>query len=385
MQSYANGQAIIFSAYQGTLLIIVYNTSLSIYSNSTVRISSPAQPSTNIWYYVTYIHQNNGLCSLYLNNSLVGTYTNSGGLVTSSGNFCLGTYDVSQGSPFNGYIDDFRLYNYAITMNPRITWRGLGTSIFSTQGKNVAWNGSMWVAVGSGTNSIAYSYDGITWMGLGTSVFTQGNGVAWNGTLWIAVGSGTNSIAYSYNGLVWTGLGTSIFTTGNGVAWNGTLWVAVGSGTNSIAYSYDGMSWIGLGVTLFSSSGNSVAWNGSRWVAMGSGTNTILYSSNGISWVSAVSCFTTAGNSVTWNGTRWLAVGSGGNTIGYSNDGSTWAASQTISPNQSGLLSNTWTQNGVTWTANISSILNSDYPAYGAFNNYSGNTVEPNPTHVIPS
>jgi hypothetical protein len=342
MQSFANGQAVIFSAHQNTLLIIVYAGSLSIYSNSAVRISSTAQPSTNTWYYATYIHQNNGLCSLYLNNSLVGSYTNSGGLGTSSGNFCLGTYDVSQGTPFNGYIDDFRLYNYATTVNPRITWRGLGTGVFSTQGKNVAWNGSMWVAVGSGTNSIAYSYDGITWMGLGTYVLTQGNGVAWSGSMWIAVGSGTNSIAYSYDGLRWTGLGTSVLTQGNGVAWNGTLWVTVGSGTNSIAYSYDGMSWTGLGVTLFSSSGNSVAWN-NRWVAVGSGTNTILYSSNGISWVSATSCFTTAGNGVTWNGTRWLAVGSGTNTIGYSSNGSTWtgAGSSIISTAGSNIASNT--------------------------------------------
>jgi hypothetical protein len=167
-----------------------------------------------------------------------------------SPNFAIGTYDTGTSSPFNGSIDDVRIYNYAISMNQRITWRGLGTSIFSSQGNGVAWNGTMWVAVGSGTNSIAYSYDGITWIGLGNSIFTSGNGVAWSSSMWIAVGSGTNhSIACSYDGIRWTGLGNGTFATqGNGVAWSGSLWVAVGSGTNSIAYSYDGMTWFGLNV-----------------------------------------------------------------------------------------------------------------------------------------
>jgi hypothetical protein len=328
--------------------------------------------STNTWYNVTGIFQAYGLCSLYVNNTMVGSSTNIGGLGTGIMDMWMGSWQTS--SPFNGFIDDIRIYNYAITMNPKITWRGLGTSVFSAQGKGVAWNGSMWVAVGGGTNSIAYSYDGITWMGLGTSVLTQGNGVAWNGAMWVAVGNGTNSIAYSSNGTTWTGLGTSLFSTsGNGIAWNGSMWVAVGSGTNSIAYSYDGISWTGLGTTLFSSQGNNVAWNGNRWVAVGSGTNTILYSTNGINWSTATSsCFTGYGSGITWNGARWVATGSGTNTIGYSVDGSTWNKSQNITPNQTGLSSDTWTQNGITWTSSASTTYNAGYPAYGAFNNYYG-------------
>ena len=88
-----------------------------------------------------------------------------------------------------------------------------------------------WVAVGNGTNSIAYSNDGITWTGVTLkNIFsTIGFGVAWNGIMWVAVGQGTHSIAYSYDGITWTGLGTSIFSTrGTGVAWNGKMWVAVG-------------------------------------------------------------------------------------------------------------------------------------------------------------
>ena len=50
-----------------------------------------------------------------------------------------------------------------------MNWTGVtaSTTIFSTNGLGVAWNGTRWVAGGQGTNSIAYSSDGITWTGLG--------------------------------------------------------------------------------------------------------------------------------------------------------------------------------------------------------------------------
>ena len=51
--------------------------------------------------------------------------------------------------------------------------------------------------------------------------FTEGLGVTWNSLRFVAVGQGTNSIAYSTNGITWFGLGTSIFT------------VIVGIGVNS--------------------------------------------------------------------------------------------------------------------------------------------------------
>jgi hypothetical protein len=247
---------IIFSAYS-TFFAVLINPSNQLTAvipsgggSNYVNVGSSYVLTVNTWYYFSLIFQTNGVCSLYLNNALLGGITNSqgvGSLTTSV--FELSGYDSNQAFAFNGYIDDFRLYNYAVTVNPRITWRGLGTSIFSTQGNGVAWNGTMWVAVGSGTNSIAYSYDGVTWIGIGTSIFTQGNAVAWGDYIWVAVGSGTNSIAYSNDGITWTGLGINTFSIqGNSIAWNGSLWVAVGSGTYSIAYSNDGKNWTGINV-----------------------------------------------------------------------------------------------------------------------------------------
>ena len=73
-------------------------------------------------------------------------------------------------------------------------------------------------------NTIAYSSDGIDWIGLGKDIFsTSGQGVAWNGTRFVAVGEGTNTIAYSSDGITWTPSvdSTNIFTiSGYNVAGN---------------------------------------------------------------------------------------------------------------------------------------------------------------------
>ena len=222
-----------------------------------------------------------------------------------------------------------------------------GNTIFSNA-SGVAWNGTMWVAVGSGSNTIAYSSDGITWIGStsGNSVFTsqgQGIGIAWNGTMWVAVGGANtgsiNTIAYSYYGATgWIGVTGSdnFFNYGFGVAWNGTMWIAVGGGDsrpNTIVYSYNGINWTGLGNTFFSGwAGSGVAWNGTMWVAVGEGNPSIIYSYNGLDWIGVTGSNSIfyIGKGVAWNGTMWTAVGGsngdGGSpyTIAYSYNGINW-------------------------------------------------------------
>jgi hypothetical protein len=85
--------------------------------------------------------------------------------------------------------------------------------------------------------------------------------------MWVAVGEGTNSIAYSSDGTFWTGVAgsTSLFNNyGAGVAWCGSLWVAVGSGSFQIATSPDGINWTGLSSSVLSANGNRVAWNSGK-------------------------------------------------------------------------------------------------------------------------
>ena len=252
-----------------------------------------------------------------------------------------------------------------------INWTSLGTSVFSTTGNAVAWNGSLWIAGGDGTNTLAYSSDGINWTGVGTSVFNAyGNGVAWNGTLWVAVGGdddGANTLAYSSDGINWIGLGKSIFSTvGYGVAWNGSLLVAVGGGPNTLAYSSDGINWTGLGESVFSTFGNGVAWNGSLWIASGSGTNTLAYSYDGINWTGlGTSDFSTDGYGVAWNGSLWVAGGAGTNTLAYSYDGINWTGIGTSIFSIAG-YGVAW--NGSLWVANGDGTTNTLAYSYDGIN-----------------
>jgi hypothetical protein len=238
-----------------------------------------------------------------------------------------------------------------------ITWSGLGATIFTENGYDVAWNGSnLWVAVGNGTNTIATSINGTDWIPRSSvnSIFNTGFGVAYGSNLWVAVGNGTmNSIATSPNGIIWTGLGNSIFTgSGNaGVAWNGfNLWVAVGEGTNTIATSPNGTAWTGLGNTILNQ-GAGVAYGSNLWIAVGGGGgNKIVTSSNGTIWTpssSGNSLFTLACLDVAWNGSNlWVAVGNGTNTIATSINGTDWIPST----NGNSIFS---IGHGVTWNTSL--------------------------------
>ena len=105
---------------------------------------------------------------------------------------------------------------------------------------------------------------------------------------------------------------------------------------------------------------------------------------------------------VSGNGQYMLASVSGGGLFMSSNFGSTWSQVQSVAnqgawsslalsytgqymtatqlvttgimPQLTGLASNTWTVNGVNWTASASTNLTGTYPAYGAFNNYYGSS-----------
>jgi hypothetical protein len=180
-------------------------------------------------------------------------------------------------------------------------------------GQNVSHNGLMWIAVGGGsfsTYNIGYSYDGITWTGLTITYLSAINDIAWNGSIWIAVGVPVNnvSIIYSEDGINWNPVeGTaSILPTANGISWNGTMWVAVGTGNTPIVYSYNGISWNTTSNLIFNiSGGNKISWNGNMWIASGQGSNTLAYSYNGLTWSGLGSTiFNQAGYGIAYNGRR---------------------------------------------------------------------------------
>jgi len=189
----------------------------------------------------------------------------------------------------------------AYSTDSGITWSSAtsATGVFSGSCNGAAWNGKLWVAVGSLAvgaggigNTLATSPDGITWTGRGAYIFsTAGNAVAWSKELglWVATGQGTNIAAYSYDGVYWfAGSNTSGLTAGLDVKWNGSVWVLVGtSGTVGLLYSANGKVWTQVlpQNVAVSPAGNavSVIWNGQAWINAFS-NNTFITSSNGISW-----------------------------------------------------------------------------------------------------
>jgi hypothetical protein len=169
----------------------------------------------------------------------------------------------------------------AYSLDGGITWTPSANSsaVFSNTVYNAAWNGKLWIAVGSGGNTIATSTDGNQWIGRGSYIFTTaGYGIAWSNeqTVWIACGEGTNSLAYSYDGIYWSGLGNTIVNPVYDVEWNGSIWIAAGSpisGNKSITYSYDGLNWqLPTQTNLFDLSAQRLFWNGSFWVGIGKST-----------------------------------------------------------------------------------------------------------------
>jgi hypothetical protein len=226
------------------------------------------------------------------------------------------------------------------------TWTGKGNTIFSSYGYHACWNGTIWVAVGTGTNSIATSTDGgVSWLGRGQTIFSVGHRVVWAASLnvWVAVGGGTFKIATSPDGIVWTGRGASIFSSyGFGIDWNGTVFIAGGQGGNSIATSTDGINWFGKGIGSSTNGTALVYWSSALNIWIASRDNTIpsfmTSTDNGNTWVNA-----TGGNYMTclaWDGTRFISGGDSGGTgsTWTSTNGTAWTSTGT-SPNNTTLIS----------------------------------------------
>jgi hypothetical protein len=264
----------------------------------------------------------------------------------------IGVMDSISCMAYNGtiWVASGGSTNYTIAYsNDGINWTGVVNSktLLSSTCRNVVWNGSMWVGIGAGTNSMLYSYDGINW-NAGTNIFTgtttQGQGVAWNGTVWLAVGEGSVNLATSTDGINWTAVptySTSLYSSNmyNGchsVAWGGNKWIIGGYAKNSAMYYTTNTTaltgWTAISGTGFNSmgAGKSIAWNGSYWIALSgnnsSGNNSIIKSTDGITWTGVSNVFTIA-YGASWNGKMWLAAGTNGSNglLMYSYDGNTWS------------------------------------------------------------
>ncbi len=195
----------------------------------------------------------------------------------------------------------------------------------------------LWIAVGSGANRAAFSYNGLDcWVPLPalSFIFTnEGNAIAWSDVQgqWVAGGQGNFKIATSPDGFVWTGRASPFTTAVLGVAYSPFLnqWVAVGSGSTVIAYSKDAITWTQVMVAVQPNViGRHVTWAselGMYLVSLNGESYSTATSPNGASWTTAYGAFhpelMTQGS--VWNGTSFILAGSSStDTIMTSVDGS---------------------------------------------------------------
>ena len=178
------------------------------------------------------------------------------------------------------------------------TWTAIPATFtgFGSGGNAVASDGSIFVTVGSGTDTMFWSPDGVTWNVTTSGAFTEsGSRIAHNGTRWIATGTDSPSVPRvitSTNGLTWTTVSIpypDAATYAHTVMWNGTYWLLVGS-DQGVYQSFDGLTWTKISVILssFENQPIRIAWNGSYWIATGRGLppslGTFLYSEDAITW-----------------------------------------------------------------------------------------------------
>ena len=158
--------------------------------------------------------------------------------------------------------------------------------------------------------------------------------VEYGNGMWVAgMESPSNTLAYSYDGINWTGLGSTIFTAHcNFVKYGGGMWVAAGTGTNNVAYSNDGINWTGINTATLYLEATQVAYGGtSGWMIASPGK--ISWSPDGINWTNVKTTAYAQNESIGFSPTsgvglgRWLHGNREGFAMGYSDDnGASWSS-----------------------------------------------------------
>lgn len=244
---------------------------------------------------------------------------------------------------------------YSLTNPPTASsWVGIPNSAntFTTNCFTIAYANGTWVAVGTGTNTIAYSTStppvASSWVGIPSSgTFNgvvnipalYGRNIAYANGVWVVVGEGTNSIAYSLanppTAESWVGIQYAPISNAYGITFGNGTWVI--SGVGGLSYSTQtpptANSWVSIpNNTLNDASLNITSTDFTRrviyangvWLAAGPGTNTLCYSVENPpiagSWMPITTSvlFGTACRSVAYGNGTWVACGESGALLAYS-------------------------------------------------------------------
>ena len=246
-----NLQTFVSSYYQ--VLFSMYSTGVQIYINNVTQQIGMVVPSgsgtglvispftsiaLNTWYNVTLTFQTGGSYYFYLNNLLITSGAAVGTGTFTSTNFSLGTYDNSIGTPFNGYIDDLKIYNSAITFTPMVpaNWNNVAVSNSGTYMLATVANGGLFMSSNSGStwSQVTSELLAANWSSLAISATGQYM-LAYSAPVVVQLQmtglTGAATVSYTVNGVNWTvsassnnGGSQSPFTAFNNT--NGDAWLS---------------------------------------------------------------------------------------------------------------------------------------------------------------
>ena len=261
-QDISSNQWIISSDAQNanTMVIYINNSSLVFYVASAPKITASIT-TVNTWYNISLIYQSGGTSYLYVNYQLIGTYNNT---PSTSGNTTIRIGGVNNVA-FNGYIDDFKIYNYALfPQNYNYTAiSGNGQYMLASTTNNGLYmssnSGSTWSQVPTISNNNYINPNTTTNVGTGVlTIFPYSSSWTNSGITWTS----TASASYTSNYLPWVAF-NNVFTVStapyswatpaiySGATYNGTTptsivgvgsikgeWLQIQSSVPLIMYSY---------------------------------------------------------------------------------------------------------------------------------------------------
>jgi hypothetical protein len=436
----ATNDQTLFSAYSSICRISLtssgsLNFLIPTGPSNAVGYATPSRVMPSTWYYVTMIFQSNATCSFYLNNNLLGTYTNVGGISPSfpTTNYTLGCYDNDVTFAYGGYIADFRLYNTAITYTAvpvlaPFAWLKFENNTTDSMGAVTA-NVTGTLAYVPGQIGASAVYLNNTTNGAGGTATTYIRGSVWSTpTTGFTVTGAFNVQSYAASN------NQIIFSTG-GTASSNAVFLYIAPTTNTIAAQVPSAvtitsnvvaalnTWYTFALIVQPSGGtctlllNGTAYTGtssattSSTAFFGLGTYDATATTNAFNgyiddikiynFVSSIPLSTSrnwTSLAVSGNGQYQLAGTDDGAVLSSTNYGVSWlyqptassagsirnlslshtgqyqitSAQKWVQPNQTGLAAATWSQGGVSWAVSESSYF-AGTSSYYAFDNTPAN------------
>jgi len=238
--------------------------------------------------------------------------------------------NINSGWPILNTLDTTTLY----FIEPRLTYTAppftQASSTLPTQGTAytaMAYGNGTWLAVGTSSNVLARSIDGVTWTSTIMPTSAAWTGIAYGAGYWVTVASGGTTAQYSNgNGQSWKSAALPSSATWTDIAYGNGTFVAIATNGSTVAYSTNfGASW-SAGTSLPGAPWKAICYGAGTFVAVASnGPPGAAYSTDGISWTGVqLPGDPKPWSSVAYGNGRFVAVSSTNGPAVYSFDGATW-------------------------------------------------------------